>query len=394
MSKETTTQVLSLVSGKGGSGKTALAIGAARMLALLGYKTLLVDFDFKTHGLSYFFEGFAKKQSGRGFLDMASSLTEPSFLGLLSPVAQQAREDFKAKVQRHDLRVHIDEWLDVLLSRVKFKVPGRTERPSDNEFLVSTFAATIEQHRGVYSYIIIDNEAGPSGSVSCALRMSDRSVVVAEPDSISIAAARNFEYALSEDLTEHKSFLLNKVFPEESSNVEAISDYLRLFDHLTPVPFDFEVRRLFSLKQLPFDSKIPTVYGVSIIRFLQETFPELAHELKARAEQEYAEHYGKLEAQRRRALRDMRFGKGIRVGFMAAFAVVVGSTFYFVSQSFKSGFSAGLKADQMLAMMFTLIVAALFGFLWQMPGFGRSVRELRAEIKKIESLLQLRERPH
>ena len=49
-------QTLSLISGKGGSGKTIIAISIAKVLNDSGYKVLLVDCDNVTHGASYFFE--------------------------------------------------------------------------------------------------------------------------------------------------------------------------------------------------------------------------------------------------------------------------------------------------------------------------------------------------
>ena len=61
--------ILAYVSGKGGAGKTILAVAAAYELSK-AHKTLLVDLDFYNRGLSGLFEGF--KNFG--------SLQRPSFL--------------------------------------------------------------------------------------------------------------------------------------------------------------------------------------------------------------------------------------------------------------------------------------------------------------------------
>src|SRR5262249_36743006 len=49
-------KILVLVSGKGGSGKTTVAIAIAKLLADMGHGCLLIDFDLSTNGGSYFFK--------------------------------------------------------------------------------------------------------------------------------------------------------------------------------------------------------------------------------------------------------------------------------------------------------------------------------------------------
>lgn len=50
-------KVLALLSGKGGSGKTTLALSIASMLSNCCLKVLLVDCDLSTNGATYFYEG-------------------------------------------------------------------------------------------------------------------------------------------------------------------------------------------------------------------------------------------------------------------------------------------------------------------------------------------------
>ena len=47
---------ISLLSGKGGSGKTTLALSMASMLSKCNIKVLLVDCDISTNGATYFYE--------------------------------------------------------------------------------------------------------------------------------------------------------------------------------------------------------------------------------------------------------------------------------------------------------------------------------------------------
>ena len=56
-------KILTLLSGKGGSGKTTIALSIAAMLANCGMKVLLVDCDLATNGGSYFFEDLLSNES-------------------------------------------------------------------------------------------------------------------------------------------------------------------------------------------------------------------------------------------------------------------------------------------------------------------------------------------
>lgn len=49
-------KTVSFLSGKGGSGKTTLALSMASMLSRFGIKVLLIDCDLSTNGATYFYE--------------------------------------------------------------------------------------------------------------------------------------------------------------------------------------------------------------------------------------------------------------------------------------------------------------------------------------------------
>ena len=49
-------KILALLSGKGGSGKTTLALSMSSMLSKCGIRVLLVDCDLSTNGATYFYE--------------------------------------------------------------------------------------------------------------------------------------------------------------------------------------------------------------------------------------------------------------------------------------------------------------------------------------------------
>lgn len=63
---------IALLSGKGGSGKTTLALSMATMLSECGVKVLLIDCDLSTNGATYFYEEklAAKKNRITSFYDI------------------------------------------------------------------------------------------------------------------------------------------------------------------------------------------------------------------------------------------------------------------------------------------------------------------------------------
>ena len=58
-------KILALLSGKGGSGKTTLALSMASMLSDCGIKVLLMDCDLCTNGATYFYESKLSEQNDK-----------------------------------------------------------------------------------------------------------------------------------------------------------------------------------------------------------------------------------------------------------------------------------------------------------------------------------------
>ena len=72
MTKHTDTKVLSVVSGKGGVGKTTLSLSLAYELSLAGNSVLMMDFDFYNRGLS-------ELATGHGYVKNEMRVPEEAF---------------------------------------------------------------------------------------------------------------------------------------------------------------------------------------------------------------------------------------------------------------------------------------------------------------------------
>lgn len=66
---------IAFLSGKGGSGKTTLALSMADLLSRCGIRTLLVDCDMSTNGATYFYESLFADQRKPISNSVASFLT-------------------------------------------------------------------------------------------------------------------------------------------------------------------------------------------------------------------------------------------------------------------------------------------------------------------------------
>ena len=64
------TSVISFLSGKGGSGKTSSSLAISKILADVGFKVLLIDFDFATSGATYFFLPDLNNTDRNGLIDL------------------------------------------------------------------------------------------------------------------------------------------------------------------------------------------------------------------------------------------------------------------------------------------------------------------------------------
>ena len=67
---------LALISGKGGSGKTTIALSIASMLSECNIKTLLLDCDLSTNGATYFYENKIIDKNILSFSDIVSVSAE------------------------------------------------------------------------------------------------------------------------------------------------------------------------------------------------------------------------------------------------------------------------------------------------------------------------------
>ena len=139
--------VISVVSGKGGTGKTAFCVLAGMSLSLLGKKTLLLDCDI-----------------GLRNLDLALGLTDRALIDFTEVANGYAA--LENAVIKHDKLSN----LYLLTAPVSIDTPDLDEQKLDN---------TLRQIRESFDFCIIDAGAGLGTSFRLATQCSDRAIVVA-----------------------------------------------------------------------------------------------------------------------------------------------------------------------------------------------------------------------
>lgn len=253
------TVVISFISGKGGVGKTALAAAVGKLLALMGYKVLLIDSDFTTHGLTFLL-GF--NEEVQGILELFKETQQPSAFAVRLTLHLSETLDFVQSTSRASL-IHSD----LVFSKAQ-------ELNVFLEFLLDHFSESSE-----YDFILIDSQAGAVPSTFANVSRSTKTVIVMEPDPVSTYATKNLVGELGDNLKKESYYVINKLSVEEASAYVAIERFLKILNHLPPVPFDFEVRRAFMTRQIPIDEKRPSPFMFGIIRLMRDLLPQTSERL-------------------------------------------------------------------------------------------------------------------
>ena len=164
-------QIISIVSGKGGVGKTMLSVAIANELAR-SEKTLLLDLDFFNRGLTGL---FASSKT----ISHATSLVPPKFFG-------SSEVDWSVGEVEHNLFMVFYGDLDKYQSDV-LEVRDITSLANDLTAFLQYLAAIIE-----CQFIVLDCHGGPDNTSFAACSIASRSIVVSEPDRITLHGTLNF----------------------------------------------------------------------------------------------------------------------------------------------------------------------------------------------------------
>ena len=229
---------LAILSGKGGSGKTTLALSLSQLMAFCKKKVLLIDCDMSTHGATYFFEEDLDKDKDK-YANYSSLV-----INNCSTVQNGITNIFSKKT-------YASSPFDVILS---------IERLDDNKRLYDTviydeiIVKVFEKLDEKYDVILFDCQAGYCKITEQVLSLAEKSLIVLEPDLVSIQAVRTLYRQLGEIMDRKKTLqVFNKVVESERKIYADLPAHSTIFTNLKALSFNWLVRAAFS------DSKIPDV---------------------------------------------------------------------------------------------------------------------------------------
>lgn len=213
-----TPRVVSVTSGKGGVGKTAVASNMAVVLARLGYKVLIIDADL-----------------GLANIDVVFNLT-PQY---------NLNHFFSGEKQLTEIVVDGPEGIKILPAGSG--VQSFTHLTADHQ---RRFLEAMDDFHGDFDLVLIDTEAGISENVTYFNVAAQDILVVTTPDPTAITDA----YALMKLLsTKYHEKFFNLVVNSVKDEGEALDVYKKLtlvanrylnisIDYLGCVPFDKRLR--------------------------------------------------------------------------------------------------------------------------------------------------------
>jgi len=261
--------VVALVSGKGGSGKTTCATSMAAILAAANVRVLLVDFDLITNGASYFFLEDLQRQGKLGLIEALGgdsakqgSGSPPYDTHILEVVSPQLPQPFYFLASKSNFRSK-----DPAVDRVQALDP--------KEILTHLLHGVAQE----YEVILLDCQAGATQSAAAAAELADRVVIVSEHDQISSDAVDNLVIRMGELFSRHM-YLLNKVYIKEPKDYQLAKEWFGGLNRLPPLPFGFDIRTAFGSRQIPVNPREPSAYFFALFEVTKALFPEMSPRLQ------------------------------------------------------------------------------------------------------------------
>ena len=248
-----THSTLALLSGKGGSGKTIIALSMSKLLSEAGQKVLLVDLDIATHGATYWFEN-----------DMENATAEILCLHHLLDSSEGQRLPLKTS---HGFDF-IPSTSNILTE--KFDAQSLYFKDIKNE---SVFDDNFSKISDDYGVVILDCQAGYSRLVAWAAKSVNRNLLVLESDAVTAASVRVLFLRLGAILSRSKTWQIYNKLTEEERGIYEKMEAGALFPNLPPIPFDWQVRAAFALGQIPNTASIDSAFGLGVLRVLRPLIP-------------------------------------------------------------------------------------------------------------------------
>lgn len=344
-------KVISVVSGKGGSGKSLLTAVLGRALAREGKRVLLVDMDIFVRGLTVLLFSYTRPERSGGKVTISDAL---------GVYAEKSEETGPTIYSKESFMIERFFECDVIPSveNVALPLDYNDRSLSDEKFtnkVLNTLILTVAQD---YDYILLDNRAGMDSLIASACRTSDITIAIAEDDEV----GRQTNSNLTKFLQTRKEIKIVYTIINKGRNMRSYKDVKeRLkqrheYSVLGAIPFDIEV-----LEDFGSDRFWSTITETLYFRSLIDVWNELA---KSERVQELTESKYRFPPSIFMQPSQGRFSLVERMMRLYSVLFIFSGVMMWVWQNFRSK-----GVDFMEMMPVVLIVAGAIALLMSISGF-------------------------
>ena len=255
-----------ITSGKGGTGKSIISASISYILAHCGFKTLLVDMDLFTHGLTYYVLAEYPRDSPYFTADLFQSESSIyNFKPILIPhYFTKNNLEFAPSIKRTGRPKA--EW-------------GMIDKLSNFNNFLGTMNLFIHHlsEKNKYDYIIIDTRGGADITSVGSSIATKAYIIVTEADKPSWDMGRllidtidSYQNELNYE-TDRIGFIINKnVLPPEAIEVFLKKEWQSA--HLATIPLDENAVRYYQEDKIPVAEKIHCQFSLKILEIIRKTF--------------------------------------------------------------------------------------------------------------------------
>lgn len=169
--------IISIVSGKGGCGKSLLTAVLGRALSREGKKVLIIDMDIFVRGLTILLYDFKKRQSNKKLL------TVSDIFGIYAE-----NSEIRKPVNYKSSELAFERFFecDVLpaVSNIGDPLDYNDKELSNQNFCDNQIKLLLNTISDEYDYILLDNRAGMDSLVISSCLNSDFVLTIAEDDDV------------------------------------------------------------------------------------------------------------------------------------------------------------------------------------------------------------------
>lgn len=258
--------VISIVSGKGGSGKSLLTAVLGRALGREAQRVLIVDVDIFVRGLTVLLFGFRRPERRNG------KVTVSDLLGIFSENSE-ARQPLATDQSQYMIQRFFECDILPAVDNIAAPLDYDDKSLSDENFTYACIKDLLSRVEKDYDFILLDNRAGMDSLIAASCRNANVVIAVAEDDEV----GRQTNINLIRFLQSKKNIRIVYTILNKGRNIRGYSDIKQRsrerfeFSMLGVIPFDIEI-----LEDFGGDKFWVTVMQTLYLRALLDAWNELA----------------------------------------------------------------------------------------------------------------------